>query len=158
MLFRSVKGAWPYRDPGRIIADRIGSTARQTLVTFDGGNTPQTLVNNSALDIEAGRLDVVVLVGAEGIYSRRRARRAGGVIPYTDDSAASPSETIGADVTMSSPLEMQRGFEAPINVYPMFETAIRHHRGESVAAHLARVSALWARFNAVAVEIGRAHV
>jgi len=149
---RVVKGAWPYRDPGRIVADRIGAAARQTLLTFDGGNTPQSLVNQSALDIEAGRLDVVVLVGAEGIYSRRRARRAGAVIPYTDDAAAAPAETIGADVTMSSALEMKRGFEAPINVYPMFETAIRHHRGESVAAHLERVSKLWARFNAVAVE------
>jgi len=149
---RVVKGAWPYRDPGRIVADRIGSSARQTLLSFDGGNTPQSLLNQSALDIEAGRLDVVVLVGAEGIYSRRRAKRVGAVIPYTSDADASPAETIGADVTMSSRLEMERGFEAPINVYPMFETAIRHHRGESVAAHLARVSGLWARFNAVAVD------
>ncbi len=149
---RVVKGAWPYRDPGRLVADRIGSSARQTLLSYDGGNTPQSLVNQSALDIEAGRLDVVVLVGAEGIYSRRRAKRAGAIIPYTSDAAASPAETIGADVTMSSRLEMERGFEAPINVYPMFETAIRHHRGESVAGHLERVSALWSRFNAVAVD------
>ncbi len=149
---RVVRGAWPYRDPARIVADRIGSSARQTLLSFDGGNTPQSLVNQSALDIEAGRLDVVVLVGAEGIYSRRRAKRAGAVIPYTSDGDAAPAQTIGADVTMSSPLEMERGFEAPINVYPMFETAIRHHRGESVAGHLARVSALWSRFNAVAVD------
>ena len=149
---RVVKGAWPYRDPGRLVADRIGASARQTLVTFDGGNTPQSLVNQSALDIEAGRLDVVVLVGAEGIYSRRRVRRTGGTIPYTDDAGVEPSQTFGSDVTMSSPLEMQRGFEAPINVYPMFETAIRHHRGETVAGHLERVSKLWARFNAVAVD------
>ena len=73
---RVVKGAWPYRDPGRLIADRIGSSARQTLMSFDGGNTPQSLVNATALDIQAGKLDVAVLVGAEGIYSRRRAKRA----------------------------------------------------------------------------------
>jgi acetyl-CoA C-acetyltransferase len=149
---RVVKGAWPYRDPGRLIADRLGGEVRQTLLSFDGGNTPQSLVNQTALDIEAGRLDVAVLVGAEGIYSRRRAKRAGAVIPYTSDAGSPPSATIGTDVTMSSPLELERGFAAPINVYPMFEVAIRHARGESVESHRRRISELWARFNAVAVD------
>lgn len=149
---RVVRGAWPYRDPGRIIAGRIGASPRQTLLTFEGGNTPQSLVNQSSLDIEAGRLDVVVLVGAEGIYSRRRAKRAGAVIPYTSDGDAEPAQTIGADMPLSSPLEMQRGFAMPVNVYPMFEVAIRHHRGETVEAHRQRVSELWSRFNAVAVD------
>ena len=84
---RVVKGAWPYHDPGRILAERLGASPRQTALSTDGGNTPQSLVNRSCLDIQAGRLDVVVLVGGEGIWSRRRARRAGKTIPYTDDSA-----------------------------------------------------------------------
>lgn len=148
---RVVKGAWPYRDPGALIAARIGASPRQTLLSPDGGNTPQSLVNKSAFDIASGALDVVVLAGGEGIYSRRRAKRAGVKIPYTSDADAPPAEPIGADVTMSSPLELERGFAAPVNVYPMFEVALRHARGETPAAHLARVSELWERFNAVAV-------
>jgi acetyl-CoA C-acetyltransferase len=35
-------------------------------------------------------------------------------------------------------------------MYPIFENAIRHARGESLDAHRERVSRLWARFNAVA--------
>ncbi len=149
---RVVKGAWPYRNPGRIIADRIGAAARETLISPDGGNTPQSLVNASALAIERGELDAVVLVGAEGIYTRRRAKRAGGRIPYTDDRDAEEATPIGTDVTMSSDLEMARGFEAPVNIYPMFELAIRHARGESPEQHLQRISELWERFNAVAVQ------
>ena len=69
---RVVKGAWPYHDPGRIVAERLGASPRQTALSTDGGNTPQSLVNRSCLEIQAGRLDVVVLVGGEGIWSRRR--------------------------------------------------------------------------------------
>ena len=149
---RVVKGSWPYRDPGRLIAGRIGAQPRETLLTFEGGNTPQSLVNSTSLDIEAGRLDVALLVGGEGIYSRRRAKRAGATIPYTADPDAAPAQTFGADVTLSSPLESKRGFQMPINVYPMFETAIRHDRGETPSQHLERIARIWADFKAVAVD------
>ena len=149
---RVVKGAWSYRDPGTLIAQRIGASPSQSVVTPDGGNTPQTLVNDAALAIERGELDVVVLVGAEGIYTRRRARRAGARIPYTNDDAAPPAPMLGKDMPMSSEIEMARGFEAPINIYPMFETAIRHANGETPEAHLRRISELWERFNRVAVD------
>ena len=93
---RVVKGAWPYHDPGRILADRLGASPRQTALSTDGGNTPQSLVNRSCLEIQAGRLDVVVLVGGEGIWSRRRARRAGKTIPYTDDSTSAAGEALSS--------------------------------------------------------------
>lgn len=149
---RVVKGAWSYRDPGTLIAQRIGASPAQSVVTPDGGNTPQTLVNDAALAIERGDLDVVVLVGAEGIYTRRRARRSGARIPYTTDDGATPAPMLGKDMPMSSAIEMERGFEAPINIYPMFEVAIRHANGESPEAHLRRISELWERFNRVAVD------
>jgi len=67
------------------------ASPKESLISPDGGNTPQTLVNRTALAIEAGELDVAVLVGAEGIYSRRRARRGNGRIPYTSDESAEAS-------------------------------------------------------------------
>lgn len=149
---RVVKGAWPYHDPGRIIAERVGASPRQTALSTDGGNTPQTLVNHSSLDIAAGRADVVILVGAEGIWSRRRARRKGERIPYTDDSDAPRAEVLGKELSMSSRDEIARGLDAPVNLYPIFENALRAARGERIDDHLRRVSELWARFNAVAVE------
>lgn len=149
---RVVKGAWPYANPGALIGDLVGASPRQSLISPDGGNTPQSLVNATALDILAGRLDVAVLVGAEGIYTRRRAKRAGGRIPYTPDGDRPAAEPIGTDVSMSSSLELARGFGMPVNVYPMFEVAIRHHRGETPQQHIERVSALWEGFNRVAVQ------
>ena len=45
---------------------------------------------------------------------------------------------------------MAKGIRRAIQVYPMYDNAIRHERGESIPEHLARVSELWSGFNDVA--------
>ncbi|MEO1061136.1 MAG: acetyl-CoA acetyltransferase [Actinomycetota bacterium] len=148
---RVVNGAWRYPDPGRIVAERVGAPEATTGLSTDGGNTPQYLVNLSCLDLLAGRHETVVLVGCETIYTRRRARAAGLRIPTTIQEGVEPDEVLGADVTMSSEHETARGLEMPINFYPLFESAIRASRGESVDEHRDRIAQLWEGFNRVAV-------
>ena len=145
-----VKGAWPYTDPAALLREHLGNQSRTGLST-EGGNTPQSLVNKASLRILAGDADVVLIAGAEGIWSRRRAKRSGERIPYTEQSPTEPDEILGAHVTMSHEVELERGLAAPINFYPLFETALRAARAESVDDHRDRVSNLWASFNAVAV-------
>ena len=41
-----------------------------------GGNSPQSLVNATSLDIQAGDLDVAILTGGEAWRTRMRARKA----------------------------------------------------------------------------------
>ena len=144
-----VKGAWPYPDPAALLRDEFGNNSR-TGISTDGGNTPQSLVNKASLRIQSGEADVVLIVGAEGIWSRRRARRAGERIPYTEQADVEPDEILGKDVTMSHPVELERGFAMPINFYPIFESAFRASRGESISDHRDRVSEMWETFNRVA--------
>jgi acetyl-CoA C-acetyltransferase len=150
-LIAVVKGAWRYSDPGRLIAEHCGAPSARTAVTTDGGNTPQSLVNNLCRRIDDGQVDVAVIVGAEGIYTRRRMRAKGIDRPVTEQLGVDPDEVIGADLQMSSSYEHERGYEMPVNFYPTFESAIRHRRGESHDEHRDRISRLWAGFNAVAV-------
>ena len=144
-----VKGAWPYPDPGALLREEFGNTSR-TGISTDGGNTPQSLVNTASLRIREGEADIVLIVGAEGIWSRRRAKRSGQRIPYTDQAPTQPGEILGKDVTMSHPVELERGFALPINFYPIFESAFRASRGETVADHRDRLGKLWETFNRVA--------
>ncbi len=44
------------------------------------------------------------------------------------------------------------GIYLPVQVYPMFETALRAAAGRDPDEHLVRVSELWARFSAVAAK------
>lgn len=146
-----VYGAWRYSDPGRLIADAIGATDATTLLSFHGGNTPQSYVNALAARIQAGELDRAVVVGAETIWSRRRMRRNGIERTITEQIDIEPTERFQDDVAMSTEAEHARGLEAPINFYPIFESAIRADRGRTVAEHRAVLGELWAGFNEVAV-------
>jgi acetyl-CoA C-acetyltransferase len=149
-LVAVVKGAWRYPDPARIVATGIGAARAGTALSTDGGNTPQMLVDVLAGRVAAGALDVAVIAGAEGIWSRRRMREAGIVRHVTRQTGVSPGEVIGRDLQMTSEHEQSRHVIQPVDVYPLFESAIRHRRGETLDQHRDRIAELWARFNAVA--------
>jgi acetyl-CoA C-acetyltransferase len=151
-LVVAINGAWSYRDPARIVADALGATSARTVRTTHGGNTPQLVVDVVAEQIAAGDLDVAVVVGAETIWSRRRMRAGGvdrAVIEQADD--VSPDEEWGKPLDLADEHEQARGIAQPVEVYPLFESAIRARRGESLDSHRDRIASLWAGFNAVAV-------
>lgn len=151
-LFAVIKGFWRYPDPGRLLAEQFGAADARTLLTGDGGNLPQSMVNALATRIAQGELDVAVVVGGEGVWSRRRCRAQGIERKVTIQIDGAPDEVFGEPLVMNNEAELDQGINAPVHMYPMFETALRHARGESVGEHRARVAALWERFNAVAVE------
>jgi acetyl-CoA C-acetyltransferase len=146
---RVSRGRWRYGDPGRAIAERIGATSAESGITPWGGNMVQSLVNASALEIAAGRKDVVVLAGAEHGYSQARAQKAGIKLAY-GDAPGEPDWSFGPDKPMVHEAEIARRIVQPVQFYPMFEIALRHHLGESPQDHLVRISELWAGFAAVA--------
>jgi len=146
-----VQGAWRYTDPARLIADAIGAENAHTSLSANGGNTPQSYANKLADRIKAGELDVAVFCGAETIWSRRRQRRAEIKVPSTKQEGVTPDEKFGADVSMQTDFEQARGMEMPIHFYPLFDSAIRHARGESIDEHRDRLAKLWATFNERAV-------
>lgn len=148
----AVYGAWRYSDPGRLIADAVGSPDAKTLLSFHGGNTPQSYVNALAAQIQRGELDVAVIVGAETIWSRRRMRTAGMDRPVTEQVDVEPTGRFQSDVAMSTEFEASRGLAAPINFYPIFESAIGANRGRTIDEHRTVISKLWAGFNEVAVD------
>lgn len=146
-----VNGAWKYTDPGRLIAERIGASTATTILSYNGGNTPQSLINHLSTRVQTGEIGCAVVVGAETIWSRRRQRRDGNTIPSTPQPDAEPDERFGTEIPMSTDFEKARGFNAPINYYPLFESAIRARLGETLDGHRNRVAELWADFNEVAV-------
>ena len=145
--------SWRYRDPAHFLAEQLHLTPREKAVTTPGGNSPQLLVNQTALEIQRGELDLAILAGGEAWRTRMRARKADVTLSWPklpDD--ATPGRVVGHDLVMSSPDELARGIVMPVQVYPMFETAVRAAKGASVEEHLVAVSELWARFSAVAAQ------
>jgi acetyl-CoA C-acetyltransferase len=143
--------SWRYRDPGALVAERLGASPRDTSVSGMGGNGPQSLVNMACLDIQAGRADLVLLGGAEAWRTRMGSRAAGGELDWTVQGEDVPAARKSIDeVPMTAPGEQARGVVMPVQVYPIFEQAFRIGLGRSVEDHLVATSELWSRFSEVA--------
>ncbi len=148
---RVVRGRWRYKQPAGFIANKLGSPGAELIGTPFGGNSVQGLVNRSALDILAGKNSMVLLTGAEAGHTQAKLQKIGREMTYTK-TAGSYDEMLDAEVPMSGKPEIARGIQSPLQMYPIFENAIRYQRGESISEHVARISELWAGFSAVAQE------
>jgi acetyl-CoA C-acetyltransferase len=143
--------SWRYRDPARLLADELGLQPGETVYTTASGNTPQYLVNETAEALQAGRLGLAVLAGGEAWRTRMRARRAEAELRWRKaPEGTEPTRTVGSTTPMAHPTESARGIVMPIQIYPMFETALRAAAGEGVDEHQVKISELWSRFSAVA--------
>jgi acetyl-CoA C-acetyltransferase len=146
---RVIRGIWRYENPARFVAEQIGASGAETVGTLYGGNQVQAVINRTAVSILAGELDLVLITGAENGYTAAKARKNGIKLPST----ATPGTydvLIGSQKPEHHVNEIAKGIRTAIQVYPIYENAIRHHRGETLDGHLERVSALWSRFNDVA--------
>jgi acetyl-CoA C-acetyltransferase len=143
--------SWRYRDPGLLLAQRLGADNAATRYTGIGGNVPQTLVNRACLDIQQRRADVVLIAGAETWRTRGRMRAAGTKQNWTRQDESVP-QAPGSDenVPMAGPGDLKIHLDRPAYVYPMFEQAVRIAAGESPDEHRRRIGELWAQFSAVA--------
>ena len=143
-------------NPAAAISRMTGIAAHIHGYTTHGGNLPQALVNLGALEIQAGRADCIVLTGGESSRTRRRARKAGVELEWVngDESSAAdaPPTPIGGELEMLHPLETERNVVLPIEIYPMFETALRNASGMSIPQYRRRISELWSRFSTVAAK------
>ncbi len=142
--------AWPYADPGRMVAAALGIEPRRTVLSTTGGNSPQLLLNEIGARIQRGACDVVLLGGADAIHTRWRARREPRTeITWPVDDGPPCPDVVGIEQRGTDDWEMAHGLAAPTNVYPLFETALRAEAGHSIAEHQRAVGELWSQFAAV---------
>ena len=112
------------------------------------------LVNRLGAAILAGEHDAVLVGGVECMYSRRRARRIDpkAWLDWTQADDPPCPNVVGDARPGTSQYEMAHRALAPTQVYPLFETAIRHAAGRDVEAHQRAVAQLWSHLAAVAAD------
>ena len=145
--------SWRYRDPGRLLAQRVRARDASTRYTGVGGNVPQTLVNQACLDIQAGRAELVVIAGAETFRTRTRMRNRGVKPDWTSEDESVPfADGANEGEPLVGPAETRIGLIRAPYFYAMFEQALRIDAGESSEAHRSRIGELWSQFSAVAAD------
>ena len=142
--------SWKYGDPAWVVANQLGLNPRETAVTTMGGNSPQTLVNGTAIEIQRGDLDLAILCGGEAWRTRMRARKAGVEMDWPKSPPDQVPRLLGDDLEMNHPGERALHIGMPVQVYPMFETAIRAAAGRTVEEQQRLSSELYAKFSEVA--------
>jgi acetyl-CoA C-acetyltransferase len=149
---------WRSINPPLLVAERLGFEAgalpAELMLSAIGGNTPQAMMHDACLGISRGDLDVVLVTGAEAMYTRASSRRdpaKPGLSWASQPVEDTPEPTMfGVDKAGATDLEMSRGVILPIHAYPLFENALRAANGWTLPEHVARIGALWSRFSQVA--------
>ncbi|WP_334163500.1 acetyl-CoA acetyltransferase [Phenylobacterium sp.] len=152
----SKRGMIPHSvNPPASLARQIGADPRWSVYSEMGGNTPQYLINTLCERIARGEADLALTVGCEFLGSAMK--RLGKGLSFDDWIADEPEDLpapqrIGDPRAGSTAYEIRHGLSRPINIYPIFENALRARDGRSIPEHQRRMGELFARFSEVAVD------
>lgn len=143
--------SWRYRNPALAVAGRLGIHPAHLATSVVGGNLVGVTVARAAAQIQAGEVDVVAVCGGEATRSRSLLRKEGREPAWEVQADDVPEpDRIGLDRPLVSDLESARGVRLPVNVYPLFEVALRARLGLGVEQHRRRIGRLWSAFSEVA--------
>lgn len=140
--------SWPSRAPAHDLSRALAVAPREQLYTAVGGNGPQWMVNDAAAAIHAGEASLVLIAGADAVYSARRARQQG--IDLAWSPRGNPAPDVGDTRPGSTPHEVAHGAALPAQIFPLFENALRAHYGRTIEEHQRALGELMAPFSAVA--------
>ncbi|MBL8773423.1 MAG: acetyl-CoA acetyltransferase [Phenylobacterium sp.] len=152
----SKRGMIPHStNPPALLSGMIGANPRWSAYSEMGGNTPQYLINMLAERIARGEADLALTVGCEFLGSAMK--RAGKGLPFDDwkaveDETLDPPQRVGDPRPGNTPYEGRHGLNRPINIYPMFENALRARDKRSIPDHQKRLGKLFSAFSQVAAK------
>lgn len=140
-----------YANPPKSVAKALEIEPQHYVYGPTGGNSPQLLINLMAERIAQGQYNLVVLSGTECLNSLIDALKNGDKLDWKDDLTKEGMEDLGkGEIDGTTANETAHGLNLPINIYPMFENAIRAHKGRSITEHQKKLGVLMSPFTKVA--------
>ncbi|CAK3980488.1 acetyl- transferase like [Lecanosticta acicola] len=142
---------WPCDYP-TLVAERLGFKPVHAEYSEHGGNQPARCVDEAARRISKGEAKVAVVTGGEALASLTACAAAKKMPP---PNWTNPSEDV-TKVFSPTTRELQANYGArhsignPIQLYPLYENALRAHRGQSIAENHAESAEMYAEFAKIA--------
>ena len=137
--------SWRYRDPERLLAERLGVRPTHCYYGPVGGESPIRYIHEAAQRIARGECSVAAVCGAEAQSTATKAERAGVTLPWTPFAHDVPEPKRGA--AFQRPLAVKLGVFRPVSVYPFYEVASSAHWGQTPREALAESGTLWSRYS-----------
>lgn len=142
--------SWRYRDPEKLLAQRLGASPAHCYYGPVGGESPIRFIHEAAKRIARGECSVAAVCGAEAQSTATKAERAGVKLPWTPFAHDVPEPKRGA--AFQKPLAIKLGVFRPVTVYPFYEAASSAHWGQTPREAMAESGTLWSRYAAVAAQ------
>jgi acetyl-CoA C-acetyltransferase len=138
--------SWQYDDPIGRLADRIGAAPSHRFYSGIGGTTPQLMLGDTAAAMDRGELDLALIVSAEALATKRAAKRSGERVEW------SHRETVRSPYPWEPPPAVELAHEVfqAWETFPLWDTARRAARGETLEAYAARNAEMMAAMTQVA--------
>jgi acetyl-CoA C-acetyltransferase len=142
--------SWRYRDPEKLLADRLGAKPAHCYYGPVGGESPIRYLHEAAKRIARGECSVAAVCGAEAQSTATKAQRANIDLPWTPFAHDVEEPKRGA--AFQKPMAVTLGVFRPITVYPLYESATSAHWGQTPREALAESGQLWSTYARVASE------
>jgi acetyl-CoA C-acetyltransferase len=140
---------WQAQNPTDLIARLTGSQVRHHFSSGAGGEVGVVTANWAARAIARGELDSVMVTGGTDYRTRMKAAKLG--IDYRDPQGGEGThEVLVPRKPASTDIEIAHRLEQPIEIYPVFENALRAKKGRTIEEHRRVVGELMSSFTAVA--------
>src|SRR5690349_14020726 len=142
--------SWRYRDPEKLLAERLGIAPAHCYYGPVGGESPIRFIHEAAQRIARGECSVAAVCGAEAQSTATKAQRSGVKLPWTPFATDVEEPKRGA--AFQKPLAVKLGVFRPITVYPLYESATSAHWGQTPREALAESGDLWSSYAHVAAQ------
>ena len=142
------RGRWSYRNPAGAIAVDIGAR-HATTVLASVGVLQQSLLGEACARIARGEAHTTLIAGADAGYRLLRAQLAS-VTPPEREQDDEPDHYLAPKDDLFHAVETRAGFDMPVGLYAIMESAFRARHGWSVREHRDRLAALYEDFATIA--------
>ncbi|SEM55076.1 acetyl-CoA acetyltransferase [Bradyrhizobium sp. OK095] len=142
--------SWRYRDPEKLLAQRLGISPAHCYYGPVGGESPIRFIHEAAKRIARGECTVAAVCGAEAQSTATKADRAGIKLPWTPFAHDVEEPKRGA--AFQKPLAVKLGVFRPVTVYPFYEAASSAHWGQTPREAMAESGTLWSRYSEAAAQ------
>ena len=145
------QGMWQYRNPGKWIADAVGSPQAKSVLA-DLGVLQMTPLFNLFDAIVRGEQQLGIVTGGEAKYRELRAKIAGVTVHHTVQGEETPAPDLYHPTPdpFATAVESAAGIMMPVELFAVIESAIRYQRGLTPDAHRDDLAALYHQFSEIA--------
>lgn len=141
--------SWNYGNPPACLSEILQIKPEYKEYSTMGGNTPQYIINKTADRIARGEIKAALITGAEAFYTVGKARKEGHSIRWP--RSADPEFTeVGDPRGGTNAIEGLHSADRPINIYPLFENALRYEKGISIEEHRNNLGEFCAGYSRIA--------